>query len=175
MDENENQVSVGVRGRLAALDTTELTAGAVWGAPATVVMGVVMLAATATGISPMPRPIPAALVSHALGRSPGPLLVTLAVTAHLAYGAVAGAVLAGFVRRVTVWRAAGYGVVLWVLMGLVWMPYLGWGLFGAGVTPKIAVATLVLHLVYGVTLGLLLDRRRTGRKLGTEGRNEMAR
>jgi hypothetical protein len=27
------------------------------------------------------------------------------------------------------------------------------GLFGTAITPKIAVATLVLHLIYGVTLG----------------------
>lgn len=45
-------------------------------------------------------------------------------------------------------------------MGLAWLPYLGWGLFGTGITAKIAAATLLLHLVYGTTLGLLLDRGR---------------
>lgn len=84
----------------------------------------------------------------------------LAVLAHLAYGASAGAVLAVALRRVTVVRAIGYGVMLWALMGLAWLPYLGWGLFGTGITAKIAAATLLLHLVYGTTLGLLLDRGR---------------
>jgi len=52
-------------------------------------------------------------------------------------------------------------VVLWALMGLAWLPYLGWGLFGTGITARIAAATLLLHLVYGTTtLGLLLGRGR---------------
>ncbi len=140
------------------LDLRRLVAGTGWGLLATVAMSVVMLAATATGVSPMPKPIPAALVSHTLGALPQPGMVALAATAHLAYGAVAGAVLAGLVRRVSVWAGAAYGVVLWALMGLVWLPYLGWGLFGTALTPKIAVGTLVLHLVYGITLGLLLGR-----------------
>lgn len=71
-------------------------------------------------------------------------------------------VLVGLVQRVSVWAGAAYGVVLWALLGLVWLPYLGWGLFGAVLTPKIAVGTLVLHLIYGITLGLLLDRSKAG-------------
>ena len=51
---------------------------------------------------------------------------------------------------------------MWVLMGVVFLPVVGWGLFGTSITPQIAVATLVLHLVYGLTLGLLLDRGKSG-------------
>ncbi|GAA3731526.1 hypothetical protein GCM10022402_10290 [Salinactinospora qingdaonensis] len=118
-----------------------------------------MLAATATGLSPMPKPIPAALVSHTVGALPQPGLVALAAVAHLGYGATAAVLLAALARRVTVWHGLAGGVVLWALMGLAWLPYLGWGLFGTAITPRVAVATLVLHLVYGVVLGLLLDRR----------------
>lgn len=125
---------------------------------ATLVMSALMLAGVATGMSPMPKPIPAALVACTLGALPKPALLLLAALAHLGYGAVAGAVLAGLLRRVTVGKALGYGVMLWALMGLVWLPYLGWGLFGTAITVKIAVGTLLLHLLYGLTLGLLLDR-----------------
>jgi hypothetical protein len=139
-----------------------LAIGAGWGAVATVAMSVVMIAGVATGISPMPKPIPVALVARTLGGGlPMPALIALGALAHLAYGATAGAVLAGVVRRVSVATALGYAVALWALMDLVWLPYLGWGLFGTAITPKIAAATLVLHLVYGLTLGLLLDRTRT--------------
>lgn len=55
-------------------------------------------------------------------------------------------------------RGCGYGVLLWLLMGLVFLPALGWGFFGTAITAAIAVATLVLHLVYGGTLGWTLDR-----------------
>lgn len=166
MNEDNDQVAAGVRGRRARLDATRFAVGAGWGALATVVMSGVMLAGVATGVSPMPKPIPAALVARTLGPLPMPVLLVLAVLAHLGYGAIAGAVLAGSLRRVTLWRAVGYGVVLWALMGLVWLPYLGWGLFGAAITAKIAVATLVLHLIYGVALGLLLDRRRVPGQAG---------
>ncbi|MEO3936867.1 hypothetical protein V3N99_08925 [Dermatophilaceae bacterium Soc4.6] len=134
--------------------------GAGWGVVATLAMSVLMIAGVATGISPMPKPIPEALVAHTLGSMPKPALIGLAVLAHLGYGATAGAVLALVLRRVTVATAIGYAVVLWALMGLVWLPYLGWGPFGTAVTAKIAAATLLLHLVYGTTLGLLLDRGR---------------
>lgn len=140
--------------------TRRAVLGAGWGVVATLAMSVLMIAGFATGIAPMPKPIPQALVVQTLGSVPKPALMGLAVLAHLAYGASAGAVLAVALRRVTVARAIGYGVMLWALMGLAWLPYLGWGLFGTGITAKIAAATLLLHLVYGTTLGLLLDRGR---------------
>lgn len=173
MAERESRAPAGVPGPTGRSfpDAKRLVSAAGGGVLATVAMSVVMLAATATGVSPMPEPIPAALVSHTLGALPGPGLVALAVASHLVYGAVAGAVFASLVRRVTVWTGAAYGVALWVLMGLVWLPYLGWGLFGTAVSPTIAVATLVLHLIYGITLGLLLGRSvpGRGRSAGNEG------
>lgn len=144
--------------RAAGFSSRRLGLGAAWGTVATLVMSAVMLAGTATGVSPMPKPVPVALVGHTLGGIPQPAVLVLAVLAHLTYGATAGALLAGLVGRVTVWVGVGYAVALWVVMGLVWLPYLGWGLFGTAQTPQIAVATLVLHLLYGLTLGLLLDR-----------------
>lgn len=135
-----------------------MAAGAARGVVATVAMSAVMLIGVVTGAAPIPEPIPAALVTHTLGELPQPVLAVLAVAAHLAYGAAAGVVLAGLLRRVTVWRALAYAAVLWAVMGLVWLPYLGWGLFGTAVTPAVAVATLAPHLVYGLVLGLLLDR-----------------
>jgi hypothetical protein len=57
-----------------------------------------------------------------------------------------------------VWKGLGWGVLLWIVMDAVVLPLLGWGFFGLAITPRIAVATLVLHLVYGATLGLLMDR-----------------
>lgn len=137
-----------------------LAAGAGAGAVATLAMSAVMLTTVLTGASPMPKPVPAALVAHTLGPLPEPASIVLAALTHLAYGAIAGAVLAGSLRRVTLGKALGYGAGLWALMGLAWLPYLGWGAFGTALTVKIAVATLLLHLIYGAVLGLLLDRGR---------------
>ena len=79
----------------------------------------------------------------------------LAVVAHLAYGGFWGGVLAAGARRVTLAGGVALGLALWLLMQLVVLPYLGWGVFGLAQTPKIAIATLVLHVVYGFTLGAL--------------------
>lgn len=43
-------------------------------------------------------------------------------------------------------------------MQLIVLPLLGWGVFGVAITPPTAVATLVLHLIYGPSLGWLIDR-----------------
>ncbi|MGH3570625.1 MAG: hypothetical protein ACRDS0_37940 [Pseudonocardiaceae bacterium] len=140
-------------------DRNRLAAGAGWGATATAVMAVVMLAGTLTGVSPMPMPIPVALVAHTLGALPMPGLLALGLIAHLAYGAAGGLALAALTRRVNVGVGLAYGGLLWLLMGLVWLPFLGWGLFGTSITPAIAAATLLLHLIYGGVLGILLGRR----------------
>lgn len=136
-----------------------LAAGFGWGAVATLAMSVLMVIGVATGVSPMPSPIPEAIASKVLGGAPQPLILLLAVSSHLAYGGLWGSVLAVLTRPVTIWKGIGLGVLLWLLMQVAVLPFLGWGLFGAGVTPKIAGATLILHLIYGATLGWLMDRK----------------
>lgn len=143
------------------LEAGRLTAAAGWGVVATLAMSVLMLLSVVSGLAPMPEPIPLALVKETVGVLPQPALMAVAAAAHLAYGALAAVVLAALAKRVSLPVGLGYGVVLWAVMGLVWLPYLGWGLFGTGITPIVVAATLVLHLVYGGTLGLLLDRSRS--------------
>lgn len=148
------------------MDAKRLATGFGWGVVATLVMSALMILGVVTGLSPMPSPIPEAIVSKGLGilgvGLPRPLIVLLAAVAHLSYGGVAGAILAALTRPVTVWKALGWGVLLWLVMDALVLPLLGWGFFGLAITPRIAVATLVLHLVYGATLGLLMDRDKQG-------------
>ena len=102
----------------------------------------------------MPSPIPVALAHWALGNLPKPVLMITGGIAHFLYGGVAGAVLFTVLReRVNVLWGMGFGVLLWIGMQIIFLPLLGWGLFGSAVTPRIAVATLVLHLIYGAILG----------------------
>lgn len=121
-------------------------------------MSILMLLALVSGMSPMPQPVPKAVVGHLFGRGfPKPAMMALAVGLHLSYGGVFGAVLARVYRPVTVQKGIALGIGLWALMQVTFLPFLGWGPFGVAVTPKIAVATLVLHLVYGGMLGWALD------------------
>ena len=124
-------------------------------------MSVLMLLALVSGNSPMPQPVPKAIVAQLFGSGlPKPLLMALAVGLHLGYGGVFGAILARVARPVTIGKGLALGIGLWVLMQVAFLPILGWGVFGIAITPKIAVATLVLHLVYGGVLGWALDRDR---------------
>lgn len=130
-----------------------------WGVLATVVMSLPMIAGAVAGILPMPRPIPAAIVGSILGQELAPpFLMVAAAGSHLAYGGVAGGLLAVLTRPVTLAKGLGWGVLLWAVMGVAWLPFLGWGPFGTGIDVRIAVATLVLHAVYGLTLGWMVDR-----------------
>jgi len=53
-------------------------------------------------------------------------------------------------------RGLVFGVIAWVLMMVVWAPLAGMGVFGL---PMMALGmTLMLHLIYGVVLGLAEEK-----------------
>lgn len=148
-----------------------LAAGAASGAVATLAMTLLMLATVASDLAPMPKPIPVALAAQQAGALEMPRLFALGMLLHFAYGAGAGAVLALAWRLATPRWGLVYGVLLWLVMGAVWLPVLGWGPFGTGESPAIAFATLVLHLVYGGALGLLLRWLRHPRGAASMGQH----
>ena len=137
-----------------------LKKGIKWGLLATLSMTVIMLIGMITKISPMPAPIPVALVKMAFGELPKPALMGIGMLAHFIYGGVAGLVFTLVIKnKVNIWKGLGWGIFLWLGMQLIFLPLLGWGIFGSAISPKIAVATLMLHLVYGSTLGWGLGRQ----------------
>lgn len=141
------------------MDNKRFTSGFGWGVVATIAMSTFMILGVMTGKSPLPKPIPLAIVSSILGEStPKPLLIGLAILSHLAYGGFWGALLATLTKRVTVGKGVGLGIFLWFVMQITVLPFVGWGIFGSAISPAIAVSTLVLHLIYGVILGWLVDR-----------------
>ena len=134
--------------------------GFLYGAGATILMTIVMLIGKQTGMSPMPEPVPVALTKLLFGALTNPALLIVAVILHLGYGGVNGGIVASiFGRKSNFWHGLSWGVILWLIMQLIVLPILGWGAFGAAVTPKIAMATFVLHLVYGAALGWGLSRK----------------
>jgi hypothetical protein len=136
-----------------------------WGLVATLAMSVLMVIGFTTGITPMPKPIPGAIVGKVIkgvigAEIPQIAIMALAIVSHFTYGGFWGAVLAALARPATVWKGLGLGVFLWLIMQVAVFPFLGWGFFGVAITPRIAGATLILHLVYGFTLGWLMDREK---------------
>jgi hypothetical protein len=99
------------------------------------------------------------VITTAFGKDlPDALLIALMVVSVLFYGGFGGAVLAGLTSPVKIWHGIGMGVFLWLVMGLVVLPFVGWGFFGLAITPMIALNALIFHLIYGITLGGLIDR-----------------
>lgn len=141
------------------LKTTYTKKGILYGLLGTLFMSIIMLIGMGTGMSPIPEPIPAAIAKGILGNVTKPLIMGFAIITHFGYGAFWGAVLFIWLKsRGTVWYGLGWGIMLWLIMELIVLPLLGWGVFGSAITPKIAVATLILHLIYGGTLGWGLSR-----------------
>ena len=142
-----------------ASSSAPLWRGVGWGGVATVAMSIPMMIGMAAGVAPMPEPIPKALVTFVFGTGlPAPLLMALSAGSHLGYGGFFGAVLTRLYPKAGLWKGVGLGILLWLIMEIVVLPLLGWGFFGVAISPKIAVATLVLHLIYGGTLGWGLSR-----------------
>jgi hypothetical protein len=99
------------------------------------------------------------VITTAFGKGlPDPLLIALMVASVLLSYGFGGAVLAGLIRPVKIWHGIGMGVFLWLIMGLVVLPFVGWGFFGLAITPMIALNALIFHLIYGITLGGVIDR-----------------
>lgn len=124
---------------------------------------IMLIGINVTGIAPFNVPPSAAfLVSLDLYIGPLPLLV------HFGYGAFWSAVLVGmYDNTVSFGKGIGLAFVLWLIMMVIYSPIIGWGFFGFGdahqlaensklyleAGPKYLVITLLLHLVYGATIG----------------------
>ena len=72
--------------------------GIKWGLHATLTMTVIMLIGMITKISPMPAPIPVALVKMAFGELPKPALMGIGMLAHLISGGVACFIFSSLVK-----------------------------------------------------------------------------
>ena len=122
-------------------------------------MSALMVIGSVSEVSPMPEPIPEAVVKSIVGDQPKLLLMVATIGTHFAYGGTWGALLTVVTRPITLAKGLAYGVFLWVVMGTLVLPFVGWGLFGRKITPRIAIATLILHLIYGGTLGMTVARK----------------
>jgi hypothetical protein len=139
--------------------------GAWDGLLATLVMSVGMTIVWMLNASSMRPPIPLALAAIVVARAANMDHVTtgdviVAVPIHFAYGALWGGLLAESTHRVTWWMGGAVGLGLWAIMMVFMLPLGGADAFSVVSSPWMWVVTLALHLVYGFSLGLLMDRQR---------------
>lgn len=129
------------------------------GALGTLAMTIPMLIAMKTGVAPMPEPVPRAILKTITGGAlAGPPLMVLAMIAHFAYGAFWAAMAEMILREFRILQGLALGLLLWLIMQVVVLPLIGWGAFGLEYTPAIAIATLLLHLIYGGITGYLIQK-----------------
>jgi hypothetical protein len=150
-----------------------LVHGAVWGAVATLVAGIVSLLMAATGVWPGPALATPSAFARILGAEPSNAFVLmLSFQWQLAYGAFWGVFLA-YVSSPDPTRPAittasplaqglGVGFLRWYVLNLPVFLALGWGAFGLLETPLLALATLPVELLFGVTASWLLARDERG-------------
>jgi len=123
------------------------------GVATAVVLSAVMITGLRTGVSPMPGPLALVFASTLLNAK---LPLPVGLLFHVAWvtlWSVAYVVL--FWDRLSFGRALGLGLALWVLVLVVFFPYVGWGFLGLGVSPMLIVAALVSHLLFALVLWAL--------------------
>jgi hypothetical protein len=131
-----------------------------WGAVATVVMGLVTVAAMALRLWPAELPLSVLAARQVLGEHPLAVLLVPAALVQLGYGALCGGLLSTLSERVDFADALGLGLLRWLGTQLILLPALGWADFGLDRGPALALATAVPHLAYALTLGWLTTRER---------------
>jgi hypothetical protein len=146
------------------METSErrIVHGMGWGAAATVVSGAVTLLMMAVHLWPAQRPlsllVAQTVVPDYLGWTPSPAVAyLLAAAGQLAWGALLGGFLAFLSHPVTLSSALGLGALRWFFTQSVVLPALGWQNYSFFMNrPSIALATMLPHLGWAISLGWLL-------------------
>jgi len=118
-----------------------------------ILLSAVMVPMAKFGISPFPKPPSLAFAETVLGRS---LPLPVGLLFHIAYvtfWSVAYVVL--FRDNLRLSRAMILALFLWVIVLVVFFPLIGWGVLGLGISPKLIVAALIPHVLFGLFLGKL--------------------
>lgn len=138
--------------------------GLLAGLAATAVLSVLMVVKSVIGLMPAMNVIEmlTQLAADYLGLPASPVV---GWAAHLVIGVVLwGLVFAGTYET---WpgpapiKGAVFSVMIWLLMMSMFLPMAGAGFFGVNIGPAAAVATLVLHLIFGLVLGGVFGRPRS--------------
>lgn len=115
-----------------------------------ILLSIIMVSALKSGISPFPKPVGLAFAETVLGR---PLPLPVGLVFHLAYVVFWSMAFIALLRdSLTLRNALLLAVILWVVVLVVFFPLIGWGFLGLGISPKLIVASFVLHLLFGLFL-----------------------
>ena len=130
--------------------------GAEWGLAATAVMTIAMaIGALVLPASFARPPFPMLFVDQLAPGAARGLRVAVAFAGHAAFGTFVAILFAYLARPMTLGKGALFSLLLWFAMQTIAVPWLGWADFGLLHSGSFGIYTLVLHLLYGATLGAL--------------------
>ena len=112
----------------------------------TAIVAVILLK---TGVSPFPKPPSLAFAETLLGQT---LPMPVGLLFHTAYVTFWSVVFVRYFPRKTVLTALALAAVLWVGVLAVFFPVVGWGFAGLAISPKLIVASILPHLLFGLLL-----------------------
>jgi hypothetical protein len=130
-----------------------------------ILTAIVMLALTAAGVSPFPKPPSLAFAETLLGRT---LPLPVGLLFHTVYVTFWSVIFVRYFPRRDIWTALGLAGILWIVILVFFFPVVGWGLAGLSVSPKLIVASFVPHLLFGLLLWAL-DRYLPGNASASRG------
>lgn len=136
--------------RLYHLSPTEWGKTVAIGIGVAVVTAGFMMGAKQFGVSPLPKPLGPAFADTLFGAK---LPLPVGLVFHLAWVMFFSAVYVVLFREaLTFARAFWLAFALWVLVLIAFFPFVGWGVLGLAISPKLIVASAVPHLLFAVTL-----------------------
>jgi len=139
--------------RWHSLDTQEWVKAVAVGIGVAVLTAVVMVAATKTGVSPLPKSLGLAFAETILQRA---LPLPIGLLFHTVWVVAFSVIYVVLFRdALTFTRALGLGIGLWLLVLAFFFPVVGWGFLGLGVGPQLIVGAAVPHLLFAVLLWAL--------------------
>ncbi|MEF2548484.1 DUF6789 family protein [Aurantimonas sp. E1-2-R+4] len=136
--------------------------GVIAGFVATIVLSAIMLMKSAMGLMPQLNVIQ---MLTEMGTNYGglPASPVIGWIMHLFIGSILWGLI--FAATAPMWpgssylaRGASFSVSAWLLMMIVAMPMAGAGFFGMALGIMAPIATLVLHVIYGLVLGAVFGR-----------------
>lgn len=136
--------------RINRLTLTEWFKAVGVGTGTAILLSAIMVPAMKFGISPFPKPLGLAFAETVFGRS---LPLPVGLLFHVAYINLSSLVFILLFRdNLRLKNALILGLALWVIVLVVFFPVVGWGFLGLGISPKLMVASLVPHILFGVFL-----------------------
>jgi hypothetical protein len=113
------------------------------------VTAIIMLALTAAGASPFPKPPSLAFAETLLHR---PLPLPVGLLFHAAYVTFWSAIFIRYFSRRDIRTALAFAGALWLAILVLFFPIVGWGIAGLKVSAKLIPASFVPHLLFGLFL-----------------------